>query len=347
MADLKKQIELYEIERPRFLSFSDRIRALLCDLVAANSIDVHVIESRAKSVSSFRDKLSRPGKSYETPLKQMPDLCGCRVITYYQDDCIKVAEVLKREFSIIDEELSYQPGLLEVDRFGYLSAHYVLKLGSNRVNLDEWRNVKDLHAEVQIRTVVQHAWSAVSHAVQYKEESKIPSKLQRRLHRIAGLFELADEEFVAIRDQRRSLKTSAATEISSGNTDIKITSTSLREYIDHWEKDKNIESEVTKIGFNYYSDTEHSLIGEIYELASMAGLHEISELDSALNPADTKFLEALFNSDKKSSFWQVNSDFTCYILLLNKYSSFISTEYLVEKGWDKDIAVRVLTACGK
>lgn len=347
MADLIKQSELYEIERPRFSIFSDRIRALLCDLVTANSIDVHIIEARTKSVSSFKDKLSRPGKSYKSPLTQMPDLCGCRVITYYQDDCVKVADILKKEFIVVDEELSHQPDLLAVDRFGYLSAHYVLKLGPTRINLDEWKNVKDLHAEVQIRTVVQHAWSAVSHAVQYKDESNIPSNLQRRLHRIAGLFEIADEEFVAIRDQKRSLQTSAASAISGGNTNIPITSTSLREYIIYWEKQYEVESKVLEAGFGYYTDNENSFIREIYELSVKAGLTRISDIDDSVLPIDSDFLKAVFDSQKNPSTWQVNSDFTLYILLIRKYPSLITTAYLVENGWDEAIAKRVLAVCRK
>ena len=56
----------------------------------------------------------------------------------------------------------------------------------------------DYRFEVQIRTIVQDAWSEVDHKLKYKKQ--IPAFLQRRINRFAAIFELADQEFEAIRD---------------------------------------------------------------------------------------------------------------------------------------------------
>ena len=88
---------------------------------------------------------------------------------------------------------------LEPDQFGYRSTHYSVRLLPDRAHLPEWRDFAQLRAEIQIRTVLQHAWAAISHALQYKREFEVPSQFRRRLSRLAGMLELADEEFTGVR----------------------------------------------------------------------------------------------------------------------------------------------------
>ncbi|MCG7349720.1 GTP pyrophosphokinase [Sphingomonas sp. ACRSK] len=175
---------------PIYEGYAKNLESLIRTILLSKRIPFHIVESRAKAVQSFRDKISRRGKKYVNPLEDITDLCGCRIITYYQDDCSAVADLIKSEFEVIEEELSHQPSHLESDRFGYISSHYIIKMREDRAHLIEWSPYSSLIAEVQVRTVIQHAWSAVSHAIQYKEETQVPSLLQRRLYRIAGLFEL-------------------------------------------------------------------------------------------------------------------------------------------------------------
>lgn len=89
---------------------------------------------------------------------------------------------------------------LDPDRFGYLSVHYVVRLSHERGALSEYRKYADIPVEVQVRSVLQHAWAEIEHDLGYKTKEGIPSEFRRRFSRLAGLLELADSEFVAIRD---------------------------------------------------------------------------------------------------------------------------------------------------
>ena len=57
--------------------------------------------------------------------------------------------------------------------------------------------------QVQVRTVLQHAWAEFEHAIRYK--GTIPEEhgpdLDRRFTLAAGLLELADREFSMIHDR--------------------------------------------------------------------------------------------------------------------------------------------------
>lgn len=93
------------------------------------------------------------------------------------------------------EESDKTQQLEEEGAFGYKGLHLDLKLLPNRQELPEYRRFRDLRFEVQLRTIVQDAWSALDHKIKYKKN--IPHVLKRRINRLAAIFELADQEFLA------------------------------------------------------------------------------------------------------------------------------------------------------
>jgi putative GTP pyrophosphokinase len=177
------------------------------------------------------EKIKRKGGKYADPLRDMTDLVGLRVITYYQEDVEKVGELIRAAFSVDEENSVDKSSDLAPDRFGYASIHYVVSLGADRAELGEWRIFKGTRAEIQVRTVLQHAWAAVNHKLDYKSEGEIPDVLQRRLFRLSALFELADEQFSSIKDARREISESYTTVVKDGNFDLPLNLTSFTAYV--------------------------------------------------------------------------------------------------------------------
>jgi hypothetical protein len=70
---------------------------------------------------------------------------------------------------------------------------------SQRTDLPEYRPFRLLKFELQIRSILQHAWAEIEHDLQYKTKEAIPRELQRRFARLSGLLELADDEFIGLR----------------------------------------------------------------------------------------------------------------------------------------------------
>src|SRR3569623_278480 len=346
MSTIEEQVEEFEAIRPLYEKFAQKLKDLMVDLSNDSSVPVHMIESRAKSVDSFREKMARPGKSYKNGLKELPDLCGLRIITYYQADCDQIAKIIKDEFNILETELSHQPDKLQVDTFGYISAHYVVSLKRGRYSLAEWKRFEKLRVEIQVRTVIQHAWSAVSHAIQYKAESEIPSKLQRRLYRIAGLFELADEEFEAIRNERASLRESVSAALAAGNKEVALSVASLQEFINQWEHINKIEIAAKSAGFEFSNEdyTDSDSIGDILDLATRAGIKNIRDLEATLNKSKTSIFKNVFSGQSKPSKWIANISFLVNLMLISSCIDHVTVDYLRGRGWGKDISNDIMAS---
>jgi putative GTP pyrophosphokinase len=201
-------VSSFAANRPLYEKFLGRIHDLMTTLVHRAGIRVDSIQARTKTVSSLSEKLQRRGKNYAR-LEDVPDLAGLRVIAYHREDADRVVELIRSEFDVDDEESEDVASRLAPNEFGYLSVHLVIGLSDSRRQLSEWSDLNTLHAEVQVRTVLQHAWASISHSLQYKHEDEVPNALLRRLARLSALLELADQEFAALNREQNDLKTSS------------------------------------------------------------------------------------------------------------------------------------------
>jgi putative GTP pyrophosphokinase len=211
--------ERYSREREKYTSLATELSGLLQRLCEVAEIDVSQIEARAKDVPSFVEKITRKRDKYGDPLHDMTDLVGLRVITYYREDVSRVGDVIRKNFDVDAANSVDKAEELAPDRFGYTSVHFVATLGERRSRLEEWHRYKGIRFEIQVRTVLQHAWAAVNHKLSYKSVNEAPAELRRRLFRLSALFELADEQFSSIRDQRSTISTGYAHDVARGNTE--------------------------------------------------------------------------------------------------------------------------------
>jgi len=84
------------------------------------------------------------------------------------------------------------------DSFGYKGLHMDLHLSDEMAALPKYQALADFPFEVQIRSLIQDAWSVLDHKIKYKKS--IPNDLKRRINVLSALFELADREFKEIRN---------------------------------------------------------------------------------------------------------------------------------------------------
>ncbi len=224
--------QTYEGDRKRYKKFRGQLDNLIKRLLEEEGFDAQVT-SRVKTVESFTKKIRRKkseGRDYDNPLEEITDIVGIRIIAYYLGDVIKIGELIKREFQIDYENSLDKSELLESNQFGYLSVHYIVSLSHPRKEAAEWRIFSNIKSEVQIRTILQHAWAEIDHKLRYKRDDALPRDLKRQLYRLIALFELADLEFENLRERTETIKGKYLKDISEGMIDLELNMFSLDEY---------------------------------------------------------------------------------------------------------------------
>ena len=266
-------------------SLTARLQALIVDLLAEASLEVIQIEARTKAIDSFTEKISRKRVKYANPLAEVTDLVGLRIITYYREDVTRVGEILKKEFQIDATNSVDKAAALDPDRFGYTSVHYVVTLSPDRRRLAEWKPYAGFRAEIQVRTALQHAWSAVNHKLDYKSPTEVPRELRRRLFRLSALFELADEQFSELRDARAQIASDYAEDVRDGQLDIPLDQASLIAYLADPGRRQAIAKMVAASGGTILEPDAKRLVRDrrdLLRLLNRIGVTTIAQLDKYL-----------------------------------------------------------------
>lgn len=214
-------MEEYREQRPMFLNAESEIKERLCSCLADAGIVVASVESRVKTENSLAGKLELKGSKYKS-LADITDILGLRVITFYFDDVDIVASAVERLFEVDWENSVDKRRLHEVDSFGYQSLHYICRVPDMPYRF-----------EIQMRTLLQHAWSNMNHDTGYKSGVEIPREYIRNLNRLAGMLELVDEQFSHIRSELTDYRRRMQALVASGNLDdAPLDGDTFRSYLD-------------------------------------------------------------------------------------------------------------------
>ena len=219
-------LSAYHEKLPILQRLAQKTYDQLNEVLRAQGVEINSIEHRVKTEKSLRGKLEIKGGKYNT-INDVTDLVGIRVITYYTDDVDKVAAIVKNLFKVDWENSVDKRKLHKLDSFGYNSLHYICHLRNEEGEL------KNIPFEIQMRTALQHVWSAIEHDIGYKGAVKLPPEFRRQFSRLAGMMELADDEFSRLRtimsDYRRMLQGL----VKSGQLDeVPLSKESFRNYLE-------------------------------------------------------------------------------------------------------------------
>jgi ppGpp synthetase/RelA/SpoT-type nucleotidyltranferase len=284
-------VDAYQGIQTFYAECAQAVYSVLTTALASEGILVHSIEHRAKTLESLGRKASKPdpddpsSPKYSDPLTQITDLSGVRVITFLLSAVDEVNEVIEREFDVV-EVVNRTSLLQEEEKLGYQSVHFLVHFSDLRSALPEYARFAEVITEIQVRTILQHAWAEIEHDIQYKAVEAIPQTIRRRFTSLAGLLEIADREFQAISDEDQRVRNDARRLISEGRLDrVEVTPDALKAYLDMLYGPDGRMSD-----WSYDWSTR---------LLKRLGFRTLAELDEAIRPYDADRISRLLHGNRQ------------------------------------------------
>ena len=174
-----------------------------------------IVTSRAKNPSRLEVKVRQ--RSTKTPYQTVDqiyddivDLAGVRVALYFPAEREEVGRVIRSLFILASEPKKFptpgQPSYMK--RFsGYWATHYRVRLPETLLN-EPQKRYTEANVEIQVASVLMHAWSEVEHDLVYKPlQGKLSDDEYAILDELNGLVlagEIALERLQRAGEQRIS-----------------------------------------------------------------------------------------------------------------------------------------------
>lgn len=321
-------MEDYRKYKDDFIRLGDIVHERLRKIANDAGILVMGIEHRVKSESSLEGKLYKNGEWYQK-FDDLTDILGERVICYFGDEVDKFGKLVEQEFVIDWDNFSDKRALIKADTFGYLSLHYICSLPENMGYPTE---LCGRRFEIQIRTMLQHAWSAINHDLGYKNKYGVPREVTREFARLAGLMEIADDEFVRVRDAMNRYTEKIHEKITGDSADdVLIEIVSLNEYM---QLNSKMQSFIERIAQIDNSEITYVSAENYVAQLKWLKLETIGDLQNALE----KYGELAFKLAEKTI-----KGFELDILVSNAALRFICRAILLEEGYSVQQAAEFIS----
>ena len=199
---IKNYIKVY----PRYQVYARVLKEVL-EKAAAKYAPLAIVQTRPKSLSGFAEKMFRKRAQgrYTDAINRITDLCGGRVIVPTVTEIKSISEFIENHFEIDWENTVDVSQRLKPAEFGYRAVHYIVKFRrgvfpTKDIDVEIPDEVLDLKAEIQVKTILEHAWGVFTHDKAYKGAFKIPQKWEREMARLAAVLEGTDSSFAGIED---------------------------------------------------------------------------------------------------------------------------------------------------
>ncbi|WP_018297049.1 GTP pyrophosphokinase [Corynebacterium lubricantis] len=175
---------------------AEEVKDALEDLLQDAGVNFDGVDVRVKTWNSLKAKARkrRPdgSLSYPNPWTDIHDVVGARVTVLHSTEIPVVLEIISNSFNVkrsVDKALETKVS----GGFGYGSHHLIVQVTEDSDGLEDFIG---LEFEIQVRTVLQHAWAEFEHDIRYKRgTNELDPQVDRSFTLAAGLIELADQQF--------------------------------------------------------------------------------------------------------------------------------------------------------
>ena len=168
--------------------------------LARSDIKIMQLPWRIKTWASIEEKWTRKADKYLN-VAEITDMLGFRIICYFSSQVDEAAEIIRDIFDVDKDMSCDKRTMISPNSFGYISLHIICSLKNDGSVPEELAGLK---FEIQLKSILQHAWAEIEHDLGYKSAIEIPRDMRREFARIAGLLEIADEAFDKIKSKLRN-----------------------------------------------------------------------------------------------------------------------------------------------
>jgi len=167
----------YETEHiALYREFCETVRDILEKaIVAAGLPRPQSMQCRPKAPKKLRARLEQEGALDSDNIEGIRrDLAGARVIFYTNIDVDRFigSRLIFNNFDVEESGIKIHHPANESDERQYRGIHYTIGLTEDRTKLPEYAKFKSLRCEVQVQTILHHAWSETSHDILYQREAR-------------------------------------------------------------------------------------------------------------------------------------------------------------------------------
>ena len=192
----------YEEKQPTYARFAEYIHQEVKRALSVHRIDVAKVEYRAKDAKSAVNKsqkmiASADGENvlkYTNPKNEIVDFAGVRIVAFLTTDIKQICDIITGLFDSDPDNYTNKLDTLGENKVGYMAIHHVVTLKRAVSDNPTYAHFKGLKCEIQVGTILHHAWAQIFHDRQYKFDDNIdcPSDLVRTTNLISGNLELSD-----------------------------------------------------------------------------------------------------------------------------------------------------------
>jgi ppGpp synthetase/RelA/SpoT-type nucleotidyltranferase len=205
---LEDQVVRYKALKPSYERYAGFLSEVLRK-AAGRTAPFAIVQARAKGIASFAEKALRKKATRSDPATMFTDLCGARMIARTRTEVDALCRFVEANFEIDRQNSDDASARLKPAEFGYRSIHYIVTPRSDiDYGVETPADILGLKAEIQIRTMAEHAYSDFAHDLTYKGAFPLPLAWRRELAGAAATLEEVDSIFSRVEEGLRQYASS-------------------------------------------------------------------------------------------------------------------------------------------
>lgn len=211
-AEELKLKEVYEKRREKYEQMCFVVESILRARTKEVGLMPPEFQRRVKTFEAFLGKIQEKrdnGEPIKEPFADIEDIAGSRANCLFEEDVEAICSLIEDggDFDVCSKtqiestaikrfkrvgtllgEGGWQEEPEEKKRIGYNATHYIVKLTPARTQHIEYRNLRDIKCEIQVKTIQDHAWAQVDHRLRYKSDEYKKRMDQDTIDKVDDVF---------------------------------------------------------------------------------------------------------------------------------------------------------------